>query len=268
MRCQYINNNGEQCKREAEKDEEFCSQHLKLITGNGEIEADLLIGTDAFSFLHFTLYSSLKDILESGKLSASKSFKYNKLFLTTIFPGDKLEPYEGCKNRLVNLLIAPEFFEACGKRGCYWAPAWYNGVKNQYTYQYNNRLDLIQNLNRIMNLQFAFPETQSFGVEYPSELTVLDDLDLSKYLTGIYIPSDFNEGEDEFDLDEWKRLFPRYNFIDDRNENDVKYYKNFINFKDFKKYSEDGESEENSEESESDDEYPEEGLYAEAPDEN
>lgn len=256
MRCQYVNDKGEQCKRQAEEGEEYCSQHLKILSGNGEIETDLIIESDAFSFLHFTLYSNLKSILESGKLSPSKSFKFDKVFLTTIFPGDKLEPYDGCKDRIVNLLIAPEFFEDCGKKGCYWSPAWYNGVKNQYTYNYNNRINLTQNLNRIMDIQFGFPESESFGVEYPSELTVLNDVDLTKYLSGIYIPSDFDSEEDEeFNLDEWKKLFPQYNFIDDRNESDVKYYKNFIDFKKFKKYNENKED------------YPEEGLYSEAPDE-
>jgi hypothetical protein len=246
VQCEYILDTGEQCSKEATADSNLCTQHLN-ISSKQFAEIDLSFPEEQFSLLHITTFYGLQDILEQGQITASEKFK--KVFLSFIFPTDKLKPFEGCKSKFVSILLNPQFFEDCSTKRlpgnkfgtCHFTPFWAVGEKQPQSYKYKwnkEKYTLKDNLNFILNLQRQY-NFSSFGLEQENELVVDEKVSLDKYIEGIYIPQDFvPEYEDNFDLDEFKAQFPGYYFIDPTLEADRKRYGKFIDFKAYKLYEE------------------------------
>lgn len=249
MKCNYQNLNGAKCQRDADESG-YCPQHFKLIYGNEPIDPDLTYSNDQFIFVHYTTFDNLAGILDSGFIKRDVSSTDRKIFLSVIFPGDKQGPFESCKSRYVCLFLSPQIFQYCGEvlaesdpEICHYTPSWQNlGKKGPRSVTYNKNLNLNDNLNKIFNMQLNAPETQvkeGLGTRYENEIVISNDISLDRFLEGIYIPRDFKpEYEEDFDLEEFKAQYPQYHFIDSKNVEDLKYYRNLINFRAFDKYTE------------------------------
>jgi hypothetical protein len=245
VQCEYITNSG-QCTREAKAESNLCVQHINA-TAKQIVEIDISFPVEAFSLLHITTFSGLQSILEQGEIVPSEKFK--KTFLSFIFPGDKLKPFENCKNRFVSILIDPQFFEDCSTKSlsnkkfgtCHFTPYWALGVKQETSYKYRwnkEKYTLKDNLNMIFDVQRIY-NFSSYGLGRENELVNDEKISIKKYIQGIFIPSDFKpEYEDDFDLEAFKLQYQKYYFIDPSIEADKKRYGKFIDFKAFKLYEE------------------------------
>ncbi len=246
VQCVYTTDNGEQCTRDAKADSNLCSQHLTA-TANQLVEIDVSFPTESFSLLHITTFNGLKSILEQGEIVPSEKFK--KVFLSFIFPGDKLKPFEHCKSRFVSILLDPQFFEDCSTKPlankkfgtCHFTPYWALGEKQSSTYRYRwnkEKYTLKDNLNMIFEVQRMY-NYSSYGLGRENELVIDEKVSIKKYIHGIFIPADFvPEYEDDFDLKEFELQYSKYYFIDPTLEADKKRYGKFIDFKAFKLYEE------------------------------
>jgi hypothetical protein len=251
VQCVYMLDNGEQCSKEATGESDLCSQHLKVYS-KSFIDIDVSFPVEHFTLLHITTFYGLQSILDQGEIRSFEKFK--KVFLSFVFPTDKLKPFSGCKNKFVSILLDPSFFEDCStervskdKYGtCHFTPFWTTGEKQPQSYKYKwnkEKYSLKDNLNNIFDLQKAY-NFSSYGLEQENELVVDGKIPLNKYIQGIFIPDDFDpEYEDDFDLQEFKDKYPKYYFIDPKLEADKKRYSRFIDFKSYKNYTEAGNNE-------------------------
>jgi hypothetical protein len=242
MKCQFITEQNVQCSRNALDDEiEFCRQHMELVT-DLMVEVNEDFTTDKFSFVHITTFDNLISILDQGKIVPS--WKFKKIFFSVLFPGDRIIPFEDCKTRFISLLFNPQIFNRCGNslslssadakvEPCFFNPYWTVGEKFSLTQKYDPELTLNKNLNNLFKFMIENnSQYPGIGLKYQNEIITFGEIELNKYLEGIYIPQDFMPYEG-FDLEEFKKKYPNFYFI---TENDSM-YKHLIDFRAFKKFT-------------------------------
>jgi hypothetical protein len=239
--CEYLTNKG-RCTRQALPDNEFCKQHFDMVVDD-QVDVNIQLPVEDFKLIHITSYDKLSSIFESGSLNPSSL--YNATFLSFIFPGDKLKPFESSNNKFVVLFFNPDFFKKCsdkklptGEYGtCYYTPYWAAGARKPETFKYDWKKNLQFNLNKAFELQRSL-DFKGLGIERANELVVKEKVPLDAIsFDGVYIPSNFNPKDTDFDINKLKAEFQQYTFIDDTNPEDIKRYRKFIDFKAFKNIS-------------------------------
>jgi len=242
--CEYLTDKG-QCTRQALPDNTFCKQHFDMVVDD-QVDVNIQLPVEDFKLIHITSYDNLRSIFESGSLNPTSL--YDATFLSFIFPGDKLKPFENSDNKFVVLFFNPEFFKKCSTKKvqggaygtCFYTPYWAAGVKKPESFKYEWKKDLQFNLNRAFELQRSY-NLKGLGIDRANELVIKEKVPLDATIfDAVYIPSNFvpldydGEIDTSFDVEKLKAEFQQYTFIDDTNPEDVKRYRKFIDFKAFK----------------------------------